>query len=281
MAQPLVTHISDTARWVAVYRAWETKRRDALFNDPFADRLAGDRGRAIAATMPRQARSGWPLIMRTKLIDDLVLQTVHQGSDCILNLAAGLDTRPYRLPLPPTLRWTEADLPGILAEKEQLLADATPVCQLTRIAVDLADTDARRAFLAQAVGTARRVTVITEGLLAYLEDETVRDIARDLAAQPAIHSWIVDVFSPAVRDLMQIGMGRELVGTPLRFAPPEGVAFFENLGWRVQHIGSIVRAAARARRLPWFLRPFMIFPDPDPRRLGAKQRWSAVLLLER
>lgn len=39
-----VTGVSDTARWVAVYRAWESARPDALFHDPFAQRLAGDRG---------------------------------------------------------------------------------------------------------------------------------------------------------------------------------------------------------------------------------------------
>ena len=46
MAEPLVSNVSVTARWVAVYRAWESARPDALFSDPFADRLAGERGRA-------------------------------------------------------------------------------------------------------------------------------------------------------------------------------------------------------------------------------------------
>src|SRR6202043_1081171 len=57
-----VSNVSDTARWVAVYRAWESARADALFHDPYADLLAGERGRAIAALMPAQARSGWPII---------------------------------------------------------------------------------------------------------------------------------------------------------------------------------------------------------------------------
>jgi O-methyltransferase involved in polyketide biosynthesis len=35
---PLIRHISDTARWAAVYRAQENERRDALFRDPFARR---------------------------------------------------------------------------------------------------------------------------------------------------------------------------------------------------------------------------------------------------
>ncbi|PYL21082.1 MAG: SAM-dependent methyltransferase, partial [Verrucomicrobia bacterium] len=43
--------MSDTARWVAVYRARETQRTDAVFRDPFARQLAGERGEQIAASM--------------------------------------------------------------------------------------------------------------------------------------------------------------------------------------------------------------------------------------
>src|SRR5262249_23317383 len=53
--EPLIRNVSDTARWAAHYRALETERRDALFRDPLAARLAGERGRAIAKAMPRGA----------------------------------------------------------------------------------------------------------------------------------------------------------------------------------------------------------------------------------
>jgi len=143
MSASPVSNVSDTARWVAVYRARESARPDALFHDAFADLLAGDRGRAIAALVPRQARSGWPMVTRTKLIDDLVLEAVGAGCDCVLNLAAGLDTRPYRLELPAVLSWVELDLPALTEEKERLLESAQPRCLLRRIKVDLADVAAR------------------------------------------------------------------------------------------------------------------------------------------
>src|SRR5207247_75824 len=139
VAEPLVSHVSDTARWVAAYRATESARRDALFRDPLAARLAGERGRAIVAAAPRRLRSGWSIVARTKLIDDLVAASLAAGCDRVLNLAAGMDTRPYRLPLPPALTWVEADLPGIVEEKERLLAGETPACTLVREKVDLAD----------------------------------------------------------------------------------------------------------------------------------------------
>ena len=42
-----IENVSDTALWVAIYRAIETDRPDAHFRDPLARRLAGDRGAAI------------------------------------------------------------------------------------------------------------------------------------------------------------------------------------------------------------------------------------------
>ena len=124
MSTSAISNVSDTARWVAVYRARESARPDALFHDPFAQALAGERGEAIAALMPRQARSGWPLITRTKVMDEMILERIAQGCDCVVNLAAGFDTRPYRLAIPASLRWIEADLPALIEEKEQLLVEA-------------------------------------------------------------------------------------------------------------------------------------------------------------
>jgi methyltransferase (TIGR00027 family) len=263
-----------------VYRAWESARADALFRDPYADLLAGERGRAIATLMPKQARSGWPIIARTKLIDDLLQAAIAQGCDCVLNLAAGLDTRPYRLELPASLRWVEADLPALVEEKERALADHKPRCQLSRIRVDLADTGARAAVLQDVVGSSQRALVIAEGLLVYLEESQVRSLSADLFARPGVRWWIVDLASPEVVEMMRRSMGRHLASAPMKFAPPNGVAQFEALGWSVAQVHSIFRAARRFRRLPWFLRIFALFPEPDPRKLG-RARWSAVVQLER
>src|ERR1700693_4839677 len=131
MPEPLIANVSDTARWVAVYRAWESARPDALFHDPLAERLAGERGRAIAAAAPARSRTGWAVITRTKLFDDLIAASLSDGCDRVLTLAAGFDTRPYRLELPRTLGWIEADLPAIIDEKERLVAGGTARWPLT------------------------------------------------------------------------------------------------------------------------------------------------------
>ena len=104
-----------------MYRATETARPDALFSDPLAGRLAGEQGRAIVARSPRTNRNGWWLVAGTKIIDDVIARSIADGCDRVLNLAAGLDTRPYRLDLPSDFAWVEADLPQLLKEKTELL----------------------------------------------------------------------------------------------------------------------------------------------------------------
>jgi methyltransferase (TIGR00027 family) len=278
MADNPVSNVSDTARWVAAYRAAESARKGALFTDPLAGRLAGDQGRAIVAASPRRMRSGWTVVTRTKLIDDLVIASVADGCDRVINLAAGMDTRPYRLPLPASLTWVEADLPAIIDEKERLLVGETPACTLTRECVDLSDAPAREAFLSRAVAPARSALVITEGLLMYLDEPVVRELAIALAAHAGIRWWVLDLFSPGTLEMLKKTRGH-FAAPMFHFAPPDGVAFFERLGWRAPDIKSIVREAIRFRRAPLLLRPFALFPDPDPRKPG-RNRWYGVARLE-
>ena len=107
MTDPLIRNISDTARWMAVYRARETRRPDAVFRDPFAKALAGERGEQIAKSVGFGEENDWPFVARTYLFDQVIKAQVAAGADLVLNLAAGLDTRPYRMELPASLRWVE------------------------------------------------------------------------------------------------------------------------------------------------------------------------------
>ena len=276
---PLISNVSDTARWVATYRAVESARPDALFHDPLADRLAGDRGRAIVAAAPRMIRNGWWLVARTKVIDDVIIEAIGDGCDRVLNLAAGLDTRPYRLDLPADFTWVEADLPELLAEKEQALADQTPRCLLRRHAVDLADPAARDAFLNEELAGAAKALVLTEGLLMYLEDSDVRALSTAFT-RPEVAWWMLDFSGPGLQKRMNKKTGGMMASAPFKFAPANGLAYFEDLGWRAVEMDSVFSAAHRFDRLPGFMRPLAWLPQPDPRKPG-NNMYNGVVRLTR
>jgi O-methyltransferase involved in polyketide biosynthesis len=135
-------------------------------------------------------------------------------------------------------------------------------------------------MLRDAMGSSTRALVITEGLLVYLDEAQVHALTADLAAQAGIRRWILDLASPGVLEMMRKGMGTHLTNAPMKFAPSNGVAYFEAFSWKVAEVRSIFHAAARHRRLPLLMRLFAIFPEPDPRKLG-RSPWSGVVLLER
>src|SRR2546430_7984671 len=267
MEEPLIRDISDTARWVAVYRARETERPDAAFRDPFARRLAGERGEQIARAMPMAEEAAWSFIARTHLFDRFILRAVEGGADLVVNLAAGLDARPYRMTLPPSLRWVEVDLPEILDYKEEVLAAEKPVCALERVRLDLSNVDARRGLFARLGGSARQALVISEGLLIYLMRSDIYDLGRDLAEPAGFRHWIVDIVSPGLLEMLKQRMG-DLVrqaGAPYVFGPPEGPPFFERCGWKPIEVRSMLETAAKLGRLPMLLR----MPAPLPESAGA------------
>ncbi len=284
MNEPLIRDISDTARWVAVYRARETARSDAVFRDPYARALAGERGEQIAAALPFGDKNAWSFVARTYLFDRFIAKEVARGVDLVVNLAAGLDARPYRMELPPALKWVEVDLPEILDYKEAVLSGAKPACAVERVRLDLSNHDARRGLfssLGRASTAGTRVLVIAEGLLIYLMRDEVGALARDLAEPPGFQRWIADVVSPGLLKMLDEEMG-DLVrqaGAPYLFAPPEGPSFFAPYGWRPIQVRSLLKTAGQLQRLPPFMRLLSFLPESSGRQ--GSRPWAGVCLLGR
>jgi len=279
--QATVRNISDTARWAAVFRARETHRADAIFRDPYAERLAGTMGEDIANTLPEGNSHAWAWVARTYLFDHFITQELQQGADLVLNLAAGLDARPYRMSLPASLQWIEVDLPEILAYKEQILEKEKPTCALERIRMDLSDGNARRALFAELNRRANKILIITEGLVIYLSAEEVAALAKDLAAGSHFQNWILDLHSPGLLRMMQRTTGKELskVGAPFKFAPPEGPAFFASHGWEPEEVKGLLKAATQFKRPPFFLR--LLGRLPEKKGPAGNRPWSGVCLFKK
>jgi methyltransferase (TIGR00027 family) len=272
--------ISDTALWVAIYRARESERPDALFHDPFARKLAGARGEQIAQEMQQGQRYEWPYVSRTIRFDQIIREQVKQGADMVINLAAGLDTRPYRMELPAALKWIEVDLPAMIDYKEEVLAGEKPRCALERVRLDLADVAARRQLFQRLGSSAKKVLILTEGLLVYLTRDENTALAQDLAAQPNFREWAIDLCSPGLLKMLQQNLGAlEKAGSPLKFGPEEGPDFFTASGWKPVEVYSMLKTAAEIKRLPFFLRLMALLPESNGRQ--GSRPWGGVIRLTR
>jgi methyltransferase (TIGR00027 family) len=279
-AEQTLKNISDTALWVAVYRARESERPDALFHDPFARKLAGARGEQIAQEMQQGLRYEWPYVSRTLRFDQIISEQVKRGTDMVINLAAGLDTRPYRMELPPGLKWVEVDLPAMIDYKEEVLAGEKPRCALERVRLDLADVAARRQLFQRLGGSAKKVLILTEGLLVYLTRDENTALAQDLAAQPSFREWAIDLCSPGLLKMLQQNLGAlQKAGSPLKFGPEEGPEFYVPSGWKPVEVYSMLKTAAKIKRLPFGLRLVALLPESNGRQ--GSRPWGGVVRLTR
>lgn len=286
MAGALIENVADTAFWIAHCRALETDRPDALFHDPLARLLAGDRGEKIANAMPVRLITAWIVAIRTRVIDDYIYWSIAQGVDTVLNLGAGLDTRPYRLDLPESLVWIEADYPHIVEFKENRLSNEKPRCQLERVKIDLANLSERRRALANINARAKKALVLTEGVVPYLSLEEAASLADDLRTLDHARYWIVEYLSPQNAKYRSRGRMKQLMQkAPFKFAPQDWFAFFEGHGWRSREIRYLLDEGDRLHRpirLPPFLRLIFlirgIFASKQQR--AAFRKFQGYALLE-
>jgi methyltransferase (TIGR00027 family) len=281
----LIQNISDTALWVAHYRAMESERPDALFRDPYAKLLAGDRGADIVKRLPAAHRNAWAMIVRTFAFDEIIQRLIRQnGVDTVLNLAAGLDTRPYRLDFPSPIKWIEVDLEPILQYKEQKMHGEQPRCRLERVNLDLSDQKARKELFSRVGTSGKQVLVLTEGLMVYLTSEQAASLAADLHAQSTFRWWVLDLVSPRLLKMVQRAWNKELTaaGAPLQFAPKESTDFFRTHGWQESEFHSTWEDGRRLnRRLKnaWIFDILMSAGSKKTRE--ANKRMGATFLLER
>jgi len=279
--EPLIRSIADTARWAAVFRARESERRDALFHDHLAGRLAGELGQRIADEVPGGTSHSWAWVLRTYLFDQFITQQIEQGVDMVVNLAAGLDARPYRMAVPPALKWFEVDLPDLIDYKESVIDGEKPGCALERVRLDLADTNARRVLFDRLGRESRKALIVTEGLLIYLTPEEVGALAEDLARPASFQSWVLELSSPGLLKILQqrLGPGLSQSGAAFKFGPEEGPGFFIHHGWKPAEVRSMLKSAARMKRLsPWL---WLLSLLPESTGVQGSRPWSGVALLSK
>lgn len=134
-----------------------------------------------------QADRGDPYV-----IDDYIRAAIAQGVNTVPNIGAGLDRRPYRMDIPESLFWIEADYRHVIAFKERQLSSEKPRCQLKRVPLDLAHGPERWKLLASVNERATKLLVLAEGVISCLSVEEVGSLANDLRTIAHAHYRIVE-----------------------------------------------------------------------------------------
>ncbi len=242
-----ITHpVSRTALFTAAARARESQRADHLFVDPFAEALAGAEGFAL---MDRIEASPWSadsteptenayIAIRTRVIDDFVVGALSaEDIRQVVLVAAGLDSRAFRLPLRTTTQWFELDRAEVLQAKQAVFnrLASLPRCERHALGVNLANPWAD-ALVRDGFDRSAPSVWVVEGLLTYLYEHQVHDVLRQTAMLAAPGSRLVAdlpgrgvLESPWTRSYI-VAMDRE--SAPWRFGSDEPEALFGAHGWQ-------------------------------------------------
>lgn len=229
-----INDVTDTALWVAAYRAEEHERKDALFRDPYARLLIGDNGIDLARRTQGSRYTAWSVVIRTTIIDQFILKLISEkGINRVINLGAGLDTRPYRLVFPENFQWVEVDFDKIISFKNDILKKEIPKCNLKRISLDLSLESSREELLKTIeIQSNDKILILTEGVVPYLKNEDVASLAKWLHQQPSIHFWITEYYSPEILKFLRTPKRlKQMTKAPFLFYPEDWFEFYKNHGW--------------------------------------------------
>jgi methyltransferase (TIGR00027 family) len=254
-----------TAIGVAAIRAAESARSDRLFDDPYAAgfaRAADDwrPGPTAPATEDATRRRGrltsW-ITVRTRFLDDLVLDACAGSCRQVVILGAGLDSRAFRLTWPEGTRLWELDLADVIEFKDRVL-DAEgwrPGCTRITVPVDLSE-DWGEPLLRAAFDPGAPVAWVAEGLLAYLT-VGVRDALISRAANLSVTGSRMGL-TLAASDRLAAWRKAHPEGKAERgdyvalwrsTAPADPTAWLAALGWNAALFDVAERSAAYGRPL--------------------------------
>lgn len=259
----IVSGVGVTALAVAAARAAETASDDALIRDPHAAQFVA----AARPAVPLPVETGeieWSALctnvaVRTRVFDDFLRGAVDSGIDQVVLLAAGLDARAYRLPLPAGATCFEIDQPDVLDFKLRVLRDAgaSPGCHHHPVRCDLRKDWA--AALEQAGFDRTRPTAwLAEGLLAYLPADAEQRLFEQIRALSAMRSRICAEYIDRMGDVLADGLvptsmgqaGIDIAGLVHADARPSPEQQLAGLGWQVRTVTAHRAAGGFGRTLP-------------------------------
>ncbi|WP_158166393.1 class I SAM-dependent methyltransferase [Mycolicibacterium smegmatis] len=244
--------VGQTALFVAASRALEARKPHPLAVDHYAEvfcrAAGGDWVAAVEGTDPEhplQTEFGVDFVnfqgARTKYFDDYFRRVADAGVRQVVLLAAGLDSRAYRLPWADGTVVYELDVPKVLEFKREVLRrhGATPTAERREVPVDLRD-DWPAALRANGFDASQPSAWIAEGLLIYLPADAQELLFAGIDALSAPGSFVaIEESAPMPMDVFEVKRAEALAsGDPNSFfalvfneqcAP--GEQWFSARGW--------------------------------------------------
>ena len=227
--------MADTGVLVAAIRAEETRRPDRLFDDPFAQKLAGESGQRMLAEVVAATgdKSTLQIVVRTRFWDEALSNAVPPVKQVVI-LAAGLDARAYRLPWPDDTTVFELDQPAVIAAKAEALAGDEPRCRRVAIGGDLT-TDWTDTLRSNGFDPELPAVWLMEGLLQYLDEGAVHTLFERVDALSAPSSVLLyDIVGKTLLDSVMLAPVLEQMsrnGAPWLFGTDAPEQLCETLGW--------------------------------------------------
>jgi methyltransferase (TIGR00027 family) len=208
--------------FVAAARALEAHRADPLALDPYAELFC----RAVGGSWADLLDGNAPdhrlesefgevfqtfLAARTKFFDDYFRHAADDGVRQIVILAAGLDSRAYRLTWPPGTVIFELDQPEVLEFKRAVLADhgAAPAAERRAIAVDLRE-EWPKALQDNGFEPGVPSAWLAEGIMMYLPGSAQEQLFRGIDALAGQGSYVaLEEMQPVPADVLEAKRAEE------------------------------------------------------------------------
>lgn len=236
------TYLGSTAHLVTYLRALEPKlhKRDMLFDDPFAEALAGETGLKAMSQLSESSMSSaqrnrfiTSLATRTRVIDDFVYESIAAGIGQIVVFGAGLDTRPWRLHPPahlPTVVYFEIDAREVFAYKLCVLANHQAVSDFdySPVVADLSQPNWSDHLTASGFDRNVKTLVIMEGFANNLGEHELSTLMRTLFELLPPESRLISTFLTEVTNQSTL--------QEHCFFPEDPLAYVQHFGWRGQQI---------------------------------------------
>jgi methyltransferase (TIGR00027 family) len=200
-----LTSINQTGLLVALRRAVESRRQDALFHDALAESVADGLARSQmspkfwAAAEEMAALSGDAVALRTRHYDDQIHAAVRRGLRQIVILGVGLDGRSCRLNFDLGTKFFQVDQLAVLNARQALLeaAGAEPKYSSYTISSDLPADDLSSKLRAAGFRSDTPSVFVAEGLVYYLTSKNLKRLVAQISSLAAPGSLLLAEYPAA------------------------------------------------------------------------------------